>query len=322
MKSENSNKSSSHEFNMATYIITYKCPLSCPMCFFSCNPQRDETISQELSLKILDQIKELEISFIGIAGGEPFLKLNLMKELIKKAYSYGMTAIVVTSAYWGISYKKALLKLKNLKELGLNWIQISLDDQHQQIVPMEMVANVLKAALKLDFEDIKLIGSSSGNSENFKYQLFYLEQVLGIDLKRIDIIDRPRVSHQYFEDHEQVKYPFEELENIEKLDLPITKPGACLTELMIDVNGDLYPCCNNFIGKLGNVFIEDIQSIIKNLNDNVYFRIIKQDGPFKLARHLDETQKTNFVNKRYGSWCELCGMIFQKKEFQDLLTNK
>lgn len=289
------------------------------MCFFACGPYRNEVISKDLALRTLEEINELKIKTIGIAGGEPFLQVDLMRELIKTASSFGMTTIVVTNAYWAISKDAALTKLDDLRKLGLNWIQISLDDQHQQFIPIDRVANALKTAIELNFEDIKLIGSSKGNSEKFKYQLFYLQEVLGVCIDKIDIIDRPRISHQYFEDSEQVKYSFQELENTESLDLPIKKPGDCLTELMVDVNGDLYPCCNNFIGRIGNVSVNNLQSTVENLRFNKYFNIIKQEGPFKLARYLDKTLNTGFSNRRYGSWCELCARIFQNDRFRDLL---
>lgn len=311
-----------HNFNLATFIITYKCPVSCPMCFFACSPNRSEVMTKDLALKTIEEIIELKIKIIGIAGGEPFLQIDLMRELIKKATKNGITIIVVTNAYWAISKEMALSELGDLRKLGLTWIQISLDDQHQKFIPIECVANALKAAIELNFEDIKLIGSSKGNSENFKYQLFCLQQVFGICVDKIDIIDRPRISNQYFEDPKQVKYSFQELENTESLDLPVKKPGDCLTELMVDVNGDLYPCCNNFIGKIGNVSVNKLQSIIENLRFNKYFNIIKQKGPFKLASYLDRTLNTDFSNRRYGSWCELCARIFQNDRFRNLLNSK
>lgn len=313
-------------FSMATFIISYKCPIKCPMCFFACGPDRNEIMSQDLALKTLEELNELEIKIIGIAGGEPFLQVDLMRELIKKAASYGMRIIVVTNAYWAISKDAALDRLNEFRKLGLTWIQISLDDQHQRFIPFERIANAIKAAIDLDFEDIKLIGSSRGNSEKFKYQLFYLREVLGVCLDKIDIVDRPRVSHQYFEDSEQKKYSFLELENIDSLPIQepgdCLKPGDCLTELMVDVNGDIYPCCNNFIGRIGNVSVNNLQEIAENLKFNKYYNIIKQGDPFKLARYLDQTLNTGFSNRKYASWCELCARIFQNDNFKDLLTNK
>jgi MoaA/NifB/PqqE/SkfB family radical SAM enzyme len=277
---------------------------------------------RELAFEALSEINKLKITKIGIAGGEPFVERDLMRTLVNKAASYGMTVIAVTNAYWATSQRAALNKLRDLRRSGLTWIQISLDDQHQQFVPITRVANALKAAIALDFEDIKLIGSSKGNSERFKYQLFYLQEVLATYIHNVDIIDRPRISHKYFQDSHQVRYSFEELENTESLDLPVKKPGDCLTELMVDVNGDIYPCCNNFIGRIGNVCAENLSSLIGKLKSNRYFNMIKRTSPFELAKYLDLNLNTNFRGKQYGSWCELCARIFQNERFSDLLTDE
>jgi MoaA/NifB/PqqE/SkfB family radical SAM enzyme len=318
----NDDSDSYHDFSMATFIITYECPISCPMCFFACGPNRNEVMPKDLALRILEEINELKMKTIGIAGGEPFLQVDLMHEVIRTASLLGLTTIVVTNAYWAVSKEAALDKLGDLKESGLNRIQFSLDDQHQRFIPIDRVANALEAAIELSIEDVKLLGCSKGNSERFKYQLFYLQEILGTSINRTDLVDRPRISHRYFEDPEQVRYTFQDLKNTESLDLSIGKPGDCLTELMVDVNGDLYPCCNNFVGRIGNVSECSLQSIVEYLRHNKYFDIIKRESPFGLAKNLDETLDTGFSNGQYGSWCELCAQIFQNDHLRDLLVSE
>ena len=243
---------------MVTIIITRKCTISCPMCFFGCSPNREEVIPKELALKAIEEINQLHVKTLGITGGEPFLEFDLMKDLVEKADSYGMTPIVVTNAHWATSEEVALSKLNDLRKLGLSWIQISLDEQHQRFIPLERVSNVIKAAKKLNFENIKVIGTSMRNSENFKYYLFSLQEVSGIDLKDIDLLDRPRVSHKSYEDSDQKRYQFSEFIDVKSHLCP--KPD-CLNEMMIDVNGDLYPCCNNFVGSIGNISVNTFQEI-------------------------------------------------------------
>jgi len=289
------------------------------MCFFRCSPKREEVISRELALKSVEEINQLNIKTLGITGGEPFLQFDLMREIVEKATSYGMIPIVVTNAHWAITKDTALNKLGDLRKVGLSWIQISLDDQHQQFIPFERIANVIKAAKELNFENIKIIGSSMRNSENFKYQLFYLQEVLGINIEDIDLLDRPRVSHRYYEDYDQQRFEFAEFVNMEPHLLP--KPD-CLTEMMIDVNGDLYPCCNNFIGRIGNLYVNTLQDILISSRYNKYINIIRLDGPFELAAYLDKVLNTNFSEGRYSTWCELCSRVFQKDTFRDLLINQ
>ena len=76
---------------MVTIIITRKCIIACPMCFFGCSPERGEVISRGLALKAIEEINQLHVDTLGITGGEPFLEFDLMKELVEKAVSYKMT---------------------------------------------------------------------------------------------------------------------------------------------------------------------------------------------------------------------------------------
>lgn len=273
-----------------------------------------------MALRTLEEARELEVPAIGIAGGEPFMNPDLLRKLITQAASFGMTTILVTNAYWAASRDEAMSRLSALREWGLDRIQLSLDDQHQEVIPIENVANAARAALALEYDDVKLLGTSVGNTRTFASQLFYVQELLDIPLERIDLIDRPRTSHTYFEDEEQMRYEFSELESAESLELPVRKPGDCLSEMMLDVNGDIYPCCNNFVGRIGNMHVDTFSDMIERLPSNEHFRILKKDGPFELARYLDETEGTDFSRKKYSNWCELCSRLFQEDLFRDLLT--
>ena len=308
-----------HSFNLVTFIITYQCPLSCPMCFFACGPEKKGSLPRRLISKTIKQSKDLGVFAVGIAGGEPFLKMPLLRDVIMNTAGHDMMIIVVTNGYWAKTEKETTAILKQLKSKGLRRIQVSLDDQHQNVIPIERVANVVKAARDLNFDDIKILGTSQGNSGNFKYQLFYLQEILDTCLDDVDIIDRPRTSHKYFEDPDQVRYSFQDLEKAEEKKLPIRKPGDCLSELMVDMNGDVYPCCNNFIGRIGNLYETDLISIINDLGNRANFRLIKEGGPLKFAEMLDQSYHTKFTESSYGNWCELFARMFQNEQFRDLL---
>ena len=306
---------------MATFIITRKCTIACPMCLFKCGPQRQETLSEELALKTLEEINRLKIKCIGITGGEPFLEFNLMNDLAKMANYYGMIVILVTNSHWALTKIIALEKLGELKKAGITRIQISIDDQHQSHIPLDRVYNAVQAAKELGFEDIKLIGSTIGNSEKFKFYLLYLQEFLGLEINEIDLIDGPRVSHKYYKDPSQKRYSISELENAKSLNIPVGKPFDCLKDLMIDINGDVYPCCNNFIGRIGNLYKSNLNEMLINTKNNKYLQMLNQRGPNGLAAYLDKNFNTGFYQDKYASWCELCARIFQKDSFKDLFVN-
>ncbi len=302
---------------MVTIIITRKCTISCPMCFFGCSPKRDEVISEGLALEAVDQIHDLNVDTVGITGGEPFLEFELMRKIVARVASYGMTAIVVTNGHWAATEPIALTRLGALREVGLSWIQISLDDQHQATIPHDRVCNTLKAARLLNFSDIKLIGSSRGNSESFKYHLFYLQEVLGLKIDELDLLDRPRISHRDYNDGDQTRFPVADFIKLAPHLLP--RPD-CLNEMMIDVNGDVYPCCNNFVGRIGTLATHAFKAILARSKENQFCKLIGTGGPVALALALDKKFNTKYCDSEYSSWCEVCARMFQDESLKELLS--
>lgn len=249
---------------------------------------------------------------IGFAGGEAVLRLELLCELIVQCKDLGLTPIVVSSGFWGRSKSQTERIISHLRSAGLDHIQLSLDSDHLKFIEIEHIATAVAACKKANFKNIKVMGTSNGNSNNFADLVIYLEQVLKISTEGLDLLDRNRVSHERFES-EQKTYT---LDNLEK---NICKPH-CLTELMIDVNGDVYPCCNNFVGRIGNLHEEDIESILIKAGDRSEFQIFQEIGPINYARRLDRELGTDFGNRQYGSWCEVCSRMFGRQKFQDLLN--
>lgn len=240
----------------------------------------------------------------------------LLIPLIQRATDTGFQTILVTNANWATDKDTACAALEVLRRCGLRSIQISLDDQHQAQIPIARVANALAAAKSLTFESIKILGSSRGNTEQFKYQLFHLSQILGISLDGVALVDRERTSHAGFEDPDQRRFSVADLERAAKLGLPVNVPDDCLSELMIDVNGDVYPCCNNFVGPIGTVTTSGgLIRIIQNCMRNPHFRQIKTRGIFDFVRSLDSAYGTAFVSGQYANWCELCSRVFDDARF-------
>jgi MoaA/NifB/PqqE/SkfB family radical SAM enzyme len=301
------------QFKIGTLILTYTCPLACKMCFFESNPNRRERLDNGIARQFVADLARNGIKWVGFAGGEPVLRMDLLCELIGTARRLGMTPIVITSGYWGKTRKQADSVVSKLRQAGLDWIQLSLDEDHLEFVKLEEFATALAASKAAGFENIKVIGTSRGNKGNLADLVFYLERVLEISTEGMDLIDRYRVSHGNFES-EQATHSLDELE------AEVLKP-ACLTEIMLDVNGDVYPCCQNFIGRIGNLRDTTLDQVWAQACARPEFREFKNCGPLEYARRLDRRCGTAFQKEKYGSWCEVCSKIFGQSQFEDLFLH-
>lgn len=107
--------------------LTYRCPLRCPYCS---NPKNLSDYRQELStedwLRVIQQARQLGVLQLGLTGGEPLLRSDL-ELLVETAAELGLYTTLVTAGTL-LTPERAT----KLKELGLDHVQISVQDSQAQ----------------------------------------------------------------------------------------------------------------------------------------------------------------------------------------------
>jgi pyrroloquinoline quinone biosynthesis protein E len=103
--------------------LTHRCPLQCPYCS---NPLELERVNQELTTAewqdVMRQAAELGILQIHLSGGEPTLRQDL-EDIVDVAAKAGLYTNLITA---GVTLTRD--RLKRLKELGLDHVQLSIQD--------------------------------------------------------------------------------------------------------------------------------------------------------------------------------------------------
>jgi PqqA peptide cyclase len=115
--------------------LTHRCPLHCPYCS---NPLDLIRAERELRTddwkRVFTQARELGVLQLGLSGGEPLLRKDL-EELAGHARTEGLYSTLVTSGL-GLTRSRA----ERLKEVGLEHIQISIQDSDPEVA--ERIAGV------------------------------------------------------------------------------------------------------------------------------------------------------------------------------------
>ena len=103
--------------------LTHRCPLQCPYCS---NPLELDRVNQELTTAewqdVMRQAGELGILQIHLSGGEPTLRKDL-EDIVEVAAKAGLYTNLITA---GVTLTRD--RLKRLKELGLDHVQLSIQD--------------------------------------------------------------------------------------------------------------------------------------------------------------------------------------------------
>ena len=94
--------------------VTSNCNRNCKYCF----KFKDEEVSLDAKLKILDRLKELGAKKIIWGGGEPYLVEDI-DDLIKKSHKYGIYNEVITNATM-LNKDNIVKKLKYVDKLSIS----------------------------------------------------------------------------------------------------------------------------------------------------------------------------------------------------------
>jgi pyrroloquinoline quinone biosynthesis protein E len=107
--------------------LTHSCPLHCPYCSNPLELARRETeLGTDDWKRVLDQARALGVLQLGLSGGEPLVRRDL-EEIAAHAHGLGLYSTLVTSAV-GLTRQRA----ERLKEVGLEHVQISLQDSERE----------------------------------------------------------------------------------------------------------------------------------------------------------------------------------------------
>ena len=103
--------------------LTHRCPLQCPYCS---NPLELERVNTELTTAewqdVMRQAGELGILQIHLSGGEPTVRKDL-EDIVEVAAKAGLYTNLITA---GVTLTRE--RLKKLKDLGLDHVQLSIQD--------------------------------------------------------------------------------------------------------------------------------------------------------------------------------------------------
>jgi hypothetical protein len=131
-------------------MLSYRCSNECRHCLYRCGPrQPDEWMTIETAEKVLQKLAlERSLHGVHLAGGEPFLKPDLLEEIIRLSGSYGVPVdYVETNAFWAASVDKAHTMLGRMRDAGLAGLLVSASMFHNEFIPFERTQNCIDAAV-------------------------------------------------------------------------------------------------------------------------------------------------------------------------------
>src|SRR4030042_123033 len=145
-------------------LITDRCNVSCRHCWFRCGPERDAVMTRGQARGIIDQASTLGAKWVSFTGGEPFLEPQLLLDLVTYASGKGLHSEAVTNCSWAESRGKALDRLRPLAEAGLTALNMSVDDFHQEHIPLDRVRHCFDAAKEMGLKPVFMVATGKSSA--------------------------------------------------------------------------------------------------------------------------------------------------------------
>lgn len=280
----------SHKLLRLGLILTYSCNAECRHCFFECGPDRKEVMSLEIGKKAIDEATNNYAGWVSFTGGEPFLERDLLFDLLEYSNLKGLNSEVVTNCFWAETPEIAANILSQLKMKGLDVINISCDDFHQEFVPLKKVINAYNAALNLGIK-IVIMTTITKDSE---IEMNIIPLLLN-DTK-IQKIGKPLIQKPNALLIESQVTPAGRGKNITEINLTATNKIKCceiIRDIGVGPNGDVYPCCGPLASKLK----------LGNLNKNRLKNILESSLQLQL---INKIRNGTTLLGHYASKCHAC----------------
>lgn len=131
-------------------VLGYRCSSRCRHCLYACGPHRRDGgppagQGPEPLLELLAE-RAPRASF-HIGGGEPFLDLELLQQVIEGMHQRGLRLeYVETNASWVKNARQAGEVLQRLRGAGLACVLVSLSPFHAEFIPLQRTLALIEAA--------------------------------------------------------------------------------------------------------------------------------------------------------------------------------
>ena len=266
----------------ASFSVTNKCVYNCWHCYI--NSLKEEDMSSESVLNIIQMLQDLGVSVIAFTGGEPLLRTDL-SEIISEID--GRSSVILFTTGYGLTKERAW----ELKNAGLFAVIIGLEHSQQQMhdtlrdydgaykLAMKAIKNAKEAGVYVgvstvatkeriktgEIWDFVRLAGTQGVDEVLILEpvpvgkLFEQDELLLTNKERKQIIKIQKKANRTKRYPRVLSYPYRESKNM---------MGCCAgyQYIHITASGNICPCSFTPLS-FGNAQKEDVKTIWKRMND-------------------------------------------------------
>lgn len=125
-----------------TILASYRCTAACKHCCFDSNPSLTQRVDLHDIIDFINQgMAYPELELVVFSGGECFLLGDDLVTAVRHCKERGLLTRCVTNGYWAKSIEAGRRRLGELVDAGLDQLNVSTGDYHQEYVDEDTVIN-------------------------------------------------------------------------------------------------------------------------------------------------------------------------------------
>jgi MoaA/NifB/PqqE/SkfB family radical SAM enzyme len=237
----------------------------------------------------------------------------MKKAMLHAARTYRWPSSISSNCYWAKTPEDAVATLKPFYDVGLRSLQVSVDDFHQEWVPLDCARHAIRAAIGMGIK-CTVICVVTRNSRKLKD---YVADLGVEESEMLRVAEAPCTP---------VGFATERIPPAEFAEESGVPSNYCsmLDVLNILPNGSVQLCCGAPFSmdalNAGNARRTPLTTIISEAEYNPVFNALAlETGPRALAGALEEEGKSAFMKKGYCSSCDACQHILGEPGVLELL---
>lgn len=266
------------------------------------------------------------VGLVVFSGGEPTLLGDDLFAAIAYAKQRGRLTRVVTNGWWGKTPEAADAFLGRLIDAGLHEINISLDDFHQEWIPLESVKNAFLACVRRKFRCLlahKVLRNARVTKE-------HLEEVFGVELVQWEQGREYTADEEYRLIGTGVVIPVgPKPDEYSPAELTYGQfRGGCssvLRDVIIGANHQFLPCCGIVTKNLPELTFGDLREkplidAIDEANRDLMVNWLALEGPSGIAEYVAKKSPEVPFDRRYTGICHLCNEVLTRPDVRQVIA--
>lgn len=316
--------------HVIVFSVTNKCPIHCRFCGLDCDPRNTQILDYGWMKARIDQVYDWgALNQVIFTGGEPMLMSSTICRLIEYCSEKELLTRIVSNAYWASTSEKAKKIVEKFKKAGLTEINFSVDDFHQEHIPMSYIKYAVDACVEFELPILiahKELSGTTITKERIETELKREIPVFnGDDRKKHPIVISSGWTVPIGKGSENIEEsewkPPDWKERGDHWKHPCK---SVLEQLVFTPDKKLSICCGIILPNRETVFDikgDNLAEAIEQANSDLLTNWLSLEGPYGIMRFIKKKDPSIIFHDYYVQECHLCNDIFGRYETRKVLED-